>query len=294
MFERTGRNILIGVVTSTLLSTATTPAFAQRQTHHLMDSEGNPIMTTREDECVVTPETPNIPSKLFRKCGDIIDTDKDGIMDDEDVCPHNTPAEISRGVYQSGSRKGCPLDSDNDGVPDYRDDCPNNTPLEVSKGVDLRGCPLDTDQDGVPDYKDLCPGTSYGVEVDEHGCALIDDSEFIVLAGDVTFAFDSDDLTPQARTTLDELVSRITIRLVQDMEVVGYTDSVGGESYNQGLSERRAASVANYLIARGVPYDKITQRGEGEFAPVAPNDTRIGRAKNRRVEIKVRQFRNRQ
>jgi type IV pilus assembly protein PilF len=68
--------------------------------------------------------------------------DSDGIPDEDDVCPYNTSEEISKGVYQTGSRKGCPIDSDNDGVPDYLDDCPQNTSLEISKSVDSRGCPF--------------------------------------------------------------------------------------------------------------------------------------------------------
>ena len=229
-------------------------------------------------------------SQSFKECGDSLDSDGDGIPDSEDKCPHNTPEEISKGVYQEGPNKGCPIDTDNDGVPDYRDDCPNNTPLEISKGVDSRGCPLDSDQDGVPDYRDLCPGTPLGVQVDENGCAQYQEPIKQVLAGDVTFAFDKFDLTPQAKTNLDGLVEQIDLAVLESISVVGHTDSVGTEQYNHSLSEKRAAAVAQYLISRGIPSDRIGSVGKGELEPIEDNTTKIGRARNRRVEITINHY----
>jgi OOP family OmpA-OmpF porin len=72
------------------------------------------------------------------------------------------------------------------------------------------------------------------------------------------------------------------------VELEGHTDSIGTEQYNQGLSERRAASVRDYLQKKGVDSGRITSRGFGESKPIADNKTRDGRAKNRRVEIRVR------
>jgi OOP family OmpA-OmpF porin len=291
MFDCSSK-ILIGVVTGTLLSAMTTVTVAVEDTHHLLDSQGNPIKTQRIDECVETPQTPNTPSRLYKECGDIIDRDGDGIYDDEDVCPDNTPEELVRGVHQSGPRKGCPMDSDNDGVPDYRSDCPNNTPLEISKGVDSRGCPLDTDQDGVPDYRDSCPGTPFGLAVDEDGCAIIDTpKEPLILSGDVLFKFDRSDLTQQAKGQLDELLNQSGIDLIESIKVVGHTDTIGKKSYNQKLSEERAASVANYLISIGIAASQMIHSGEGELNPIASNDTKIGRAQNRRVEITISKYR---
>lgn len=293
MFDSNGHKFLIGAVAGTLLSiTVTTGAAAtDKTTYHLLDSQGRPVTTNRPDECVQTPQTPNLPSQLFKLCGDVLDRDGDGIDDDEDRCPDNTPEEILEGVYQSGPNKGCPIDSDNDGLPDYRDDCRNNTREEISKGVDTRGCPLDSDQDGVADYKDLCVGTQSGVRVDEHGCAMvIKKPEIIVLAGDVTFAYNKAELTPQAMTSLDELVNQIEVNFVKNIEIVGHTDSMGGEEYNQKLSEKRAESVASYLQIKGIPFDKIQKWGEGESNPISPNDTKVGRAKNRRVELTITRF----
>jgi len=292
MFDCSSRKILIGVVTGTLLSTAviTVQAAGDRDTYHLLDSQGQPVRTSRPEECVETPNTANTPIQLLKECGDVSDRDGDGIFDDEDVCPDNTPEELVKGVHQSGPRKGCSLDSDNDSVPDYRSDCPYNTPLEISKGVDSRGCPLDSDQDGVPDYKDLCPGTPFGIAVDENGCALSGPVVTRTLQGDVTFAFDKAALTPQAKTTLEGLINEFGLDFIKGIEVIGHTDSVGKDSYNQKLSEQRAASVVRYLQVLNVNTSKINGWGDGERNPVAPNDTREGRAQNRRVEIKIEPF----
>ena len=72
------------------------------------------------------------------------------------------------------------------------------------------------------------------------------------------------------------------------VDLEGHTDSIGTEQYNQGLSERRAASVKDYLTKRDVDAGRITTRGFGETKPIADNKTAEGRSKNRRVEIKVR------
>jgi len=74
---------------------------------------------------------------------------------------------------------------------------------------------------------------------------------------------------------------------VVSIKVIGHTDSVGSDSYNQSLSERRASSVAEYLLAQGVAPNKLTSEGKGESEPVADNETDAGRAKNRRVELHI-------
>jgi len=95
------------------------------------------------------------------------DTDGDGVIDSDDMCP-NTPAGIIVDEF------GCPMDSDKDGVPDFMDDCP-----ETPKGakVDSKGCALDSDKDGVADYMDLCPDTQRGIQVDDYGCPFDMDAD---------------------------------------------------------------------------------------------------------------------
>jgi outer membrane protein OmpA-like peptidoglycan-associated protein len=71
------------------------------------------------------------------------------------------------------------------------------------------------------------------------------------------------------------------------IEIAGHTDDVGDEQNNLSLSERRAKTVANYLIQKGIPKDRIVAVGYGESLPVVPNISESDRAKNRRVEIKI-------
>jgi outer membrane protein OmpA-like peptidoglycan-associated protein len=104
--------------------------------------------------------------------------------------------------------------------------------------------------------------------------------------GDAFFGFDQSDLRPDAIAALDELVAKLqSVSRVSRVSIVGHTDSVGSETYNQSLSERRAASARAYLIERGIPADQIDTRGEGELNPDHPNDTPENRQKNRRVDV---------
>ena len=173
------------------------------------------------------------------------------------------------------------MDSDGDGVPDSRDRCPN-TPKGVQ--VDEHGCPLDSDGDGVPDYLDKCPGTPKGAKVDKNGCEIMADVTIRTTADH--FAFDSAELKPAMESALDDVAAKVAASKGDEMlEIVGHTDSTGPEDYNQGLSERRAQSAADYLAGKGVAASKMTIKGMGETSPVADNATRDGRAMNRRVEI---------
>lgn len=162
----------------------------------------------------------------------------------------------------------------------------------------------DEDGDGVFDRRDRCPGTPAGTSVGHNGCPLPQypasvatepvmetpvRNEVIVLSdlGNVLFAFDSADLTADAQRLLADVSTRLTGASLVAVKVVGHTDSVGSDAYNQGLSERRARSVADFLIAQGVPADKLSTEGRGESQPVADNGSDTGRAQNRRVELHI-------
>lgn len=107
------------------------------------------------------------------------------------------------------------------------------------------------------------------------------------LAADANFDFDKSELKPAGRASLDQLVQDMQQVQVNSIDIVGHTDSVGTESYNQGLSERRARSAASYLAGKGVSPNIISTSGRGELQPIATNATAEGRAQNRRVDITV-------
>ncbi len=103
----------------------------------------------------------------------------------------------------------------------------------------------------------------------------------------VNFAFNSSDLTPLAKSNLDKLAEVLINNPDTDINIYGYTDSVGSDSYNLTLSEKRANSVKSYLISKGIASSRLIARGEGKASPIASNDTDEGRAKNRRVEFAI-------
>ena len=142
---------------------------------------------------------------------------------------------------------------------------------------------LDSDGDGVNNCDDRCPNTPAGTVVGPDGCEL---QVAIDLRG-VEFDFDKATLRPESRQTLDEATE--VLRQYPDIrvEVAGHTDSIGSDQYNQGLSERRAKSVFDYLVGNGIDSGRLNSRGYGESAPIADNATREGRQRNRRVELVV-------
>ena len=103
----------------------------------------------------------------------------------------------------------------------------------------------------------------------------------------INFAYNSANVEPQFRATLDRVAGVLSEYNQSYIDVYGHTDSTGSDAYNQTLSERRAASVADYLSSHGVQAARIATRGFGETQPIASNETEEGRAANRRVEIKI-------
>jgi len=101
------------------------------------------------------------------------------------------------------------------------------------------------------------------------------------------FDFDSDQLRAEARKNLDNLAANLASFGDSKLMLVGHTDAVGSDTYNQTLSERRSRAVANYLATQSVPWTRMESAGRGETEPIASNDTDSGRQQNRRVEIAV-------
>jgi outer membrane protein OmpA-like peptidoglycan-associated protein len=139
---------------------------------------------------------------------------------------------------------------------------------------------LDTDGDGIVDQIDVCPGTPAGIEVDERGCWS---TPAVVL-----FDFDSAVIRDAHKPVLAE--SKVIFDAYPEMSVtiIGHTCDIGPAEYNQGLSERRANAVRNFLVNEvGIAADRLTAEGKGEMDPAYPNDSKVNREKNRRVDFMV-------
>ncbi len=201
------------------------------------------------------------------------DSDGDGVPDSRDACPETPDG-------QTVDARGCARDGDGDGVIDDADRCPNTV---RGAAVDAKGCERDDDGDEVVNRLDRCPNTRAGARVDNRGCEI---REIIQLPG-VNFETNSDRLLPGAETVLSD--AALTLRRNQDLvvEVAGHTDSAGSAAYNESLSERRAKTVRDYLVELNVNPGNLTVRGYGESLPIADNATAEGRARNRRVELRI-------
>ncbi|PID76095.1 MAG: hypothetical protein CSB23_00295 [Deltaproteobacteria bacterium] len=111
------------------------------------------------------------------------------------------------------------------------------------------------------------------------------DMPLVIEANDVLFEFDKSVIREAFIPEINLWVQYFLENPSVTAEIYGHADSTGTVKYNQGLSERRAAAVLNYMVANGVSRDRLTAKGFGELNPVAPNDTKAGRQKNRRVEL---------
>ena len=141
----------------------------------------------------------------------------------------------------------------------------------------------DLDGDGVLNEVDDCPDTAAGAAVDRRGCVL----QAEIQLPDVRFETNSDRLKPGAENTLNEAADTLMRNPGLLTEVAGFTDSRGDANYNRGLSERRAKTVRDYLINRGVDASRLSWRGYGESNPIDDNETAEGRERNRRVVLRI-------
>ena len=113
------------------------------------------------------------------------------------------------------------------------------------------------------------------------------DRGLVLTLGDVLFTSGRADLKPGATGNLNKLVAFLDKYPDRSVSIQGYTDSVGSEDYNQGLSERRANSVKSYLAGQGIGSTRLSASGKGRNDPVADNDSAAGRQQNRRVEVVI-------
>jgi OOP family OmpA-OmpF porin len=138
---------------------------------------------------------------------------------------------------------------------------------------------IDSDGDTVCDEIDVCVGTPKGVKVDERGCWTIEQSYL--------FDFDKSEVKQSFYPMLDHIAKVMKDNPNMTIHLEGHTDSVGTEKYNQGLSERRANAIKKALIERTMAEPaRLKAVGYGEAKPIMTNETKEGRAKNRRVDLK--------
>lgn len=121
-----------------------------------------------------------------------------------------------------------------------------------------------------------------GVEVERQGDQLV-----LNMPGDVTFAYDSAAISPQFQSTLGQVAGTLRDYPSSSIDILGHTDTRGTDAYNQGLSERRAGAVADYLARQGVQSVRMATRGYGETQPKCAETSEAGYACNRRVEIRI-------
>lgn len=110
---------------------------------------------------------------------------------------------------------------------------------------------------------------------------------YLNLPGNITFATASFQIQAGFHSTLDSIALVLKEFDKTNLQVIGYTDNVGSDAYNQTLSERRAQSVAQYLVNQGVPPIRVVDKGMGERKPIASNETESGRSANRRIEMQL-------
>ena len=134
----------------------------------------------------------------------------------------------------------------------------------------------------IKELKEQTAGSGVDVTETDNGQAIL-----VNLPDGVTFDVGSATLKPQFRDTLDKIAASMVQYPDSLIDVYGHTDSTGSDAFNQTLSESRARTVAGYLSSRGVSATRIRSQGFGETMPIGDNATPEGRAKNRRVEIKI-------
>jgi OmpA-OmpF porin, OOP family len=152
-------------------------------------------------------------------------------------------------------------------------------PVEsVVAAAPVAASPADADADGVPDATDRCPDTPTGDRVGPQGCSCD-------VSVQLQYDHDSAKLLPDDMARLDKTIARLKELHFVEGEVGGYADNTGEHDYNLELSQERAQSVVDYLVANGIDRTRITAVGHGEEKPIADNSTAEGRAINRRAVI---------
>jgi OOP family OmpA-OmpF porin len=212
------------------------------------------------------------------------DTDGDGIIDRNDKCPDKAgPAE----------REGCPdEDKDHDGIVGDKDKCPEEAE-DKDQFEDEDGCPdPDNDKDTVLDEKDKCPNepeTKNGYQ-DDDGCpdeVPVTVKKFTGVVKGINFRRNSADIKASSFPLLKEAVSVFKEYPALRVEISGHTSDEGKRDFNMKLSRKRAEAVKGFLTSAGIDESRIGTVGYGPDKPIADNETKEGKEKNRRIEFRL-------
>ena len=232
------------------------------------DKDGDGI-ADKLDQC------PDQAGTLQNKGCPIKDTDGDGIKDEEDQCPDQAGPAIN---------KGCPLfDKDLDGVLDAEDKCPDVAGLKK-----YNGCPVpDTDNDGVNDEEDKCP-TEAG-DKDNHGCPKLtkeQQQKIEYAAKQIQFEFRKTEISPSSYQLLDEVIVILKSNPTLNIRIEGHTSGPVKES-NTVLSQKRADSVKDYFISKGIASNRIVAKGFGSGRHISKDGDKKENPEDRRVELVI-------
>ncbi len=119
----------------------------------------------------------------------------------------------------------------------------------------------------------------------EENMAIVTPKNVAITLNEIYFDFNSANLDSRSNVTLDSLVEKMKLVAVMKIHIIGHTSSDGGTDFNKKLSDKRAESVKNYLIAHGIDKARLSSEGLGETQPIVPNDTEENKKRNRRVEF---------
>ncbi len=281
------------------------------------DRDHDGLTNDQEEQLGTNPDDPDTDGDGLRDGDEVnthktsplrADSDADGLKDGDEVMKHKTDPnkgdtdgdglndgdEVMK--YETDPNKG---DTDGDGLNDGDEVMEHRTdPLKADTDGDAlsdgdevmkhKTDPLKMDTDGgtVDDGTEVGRGTNPLMASDD-----VKKEEFrtevgksIVLDG-ITFATNSADITPTSEQTLEKAFNTLNQNPEITVEIQGHTDNTGAHAYNMTLSEKRAVSVKAWLVSKGIDASRISTKGFGPDQPVAPNTSREGRTKNRRIEF---------
>lgn len=236
-----------------------------------LDADGDGVLDGA-DQCPTVPGLSALAGCLPP------DGDGDGVPDARDACP---------AIAAPRSLRGC-LDVDGDGLDSLEDACP-----EVAGVAELKGCPdQDSDGDGVVDRLDACRNAKGGRA--NQGCPdaekllVVITRDRLVIRDKVYFATGRSEVLKQSFALLQQIARILREHPeVEHVSIEGHTDARGTREANLKLSEARAESVRRFLVAAGVPLERVSAKGFGPDRPVETNETARGREANRRVDFVI-------